>query len=100
MNAVAPTLKQLADEAEFQLTAAKEQLEWFAAIARAIVLDVEHGGGRDTRTLAQLANYLDDTGMTGTDAAIEKFREIATAGCATQKAKSENVSPASAEGAQ
>lgn len=99
MNTPIPTLKELADEAEFQMLAAKDQLDWFAAIARAISRDVEHNAGRDVVVLAQLANYLGDTGAPGTDSAINLFGQIARSESAPQKASASNRG-AAAEGAQ
>ncbi|SEJ50207.1 hypothetical protein [Pseudomonas sp. NFR16] len=99
MNSSIPTLKELADEAEFQMLAARDQLEWFAAIARAISRDVEHNAGRDVVVLAQLANYLGDTGAPGTDSAIDLFGQIARNESAPRKASASNRGAAS-EGAQ
>jgi hypothetical protein len=99
VNTPIPTLKELADEAEFQMLAAKDQLDWFAAIARAISRDVEHNAGRDVVVLAQLANYLGDTGAPGTDSAINLFGQIARSESAPQKASASNRG-AAAEGAQ
>lgn len=77
MNSPIPNLNQLAEEAEFQMLAAKNLLDWFSAIARAISRDVEHNSGRDVAELAQLATYLGDTGVPGTESAIEMFGKIA-----------------------
>ena len=71
-------LKELAEEASFELSAARERLEWFAALARAIARDVEHGEGRDVQLLAQLAKHLGDTGVASTCAAIDQFERIVT----------------------
>lgn len=90
MNAANPTIKDLADEAEFQMLAAKEHLEWFAALARAIVRDAEHNSARDVAILAGLAKYLSDTGITVTDSAIDLFGVIARGGSAPQNHKVPN----------
>lgn len=95
MNGESPTAKDLADEAEFQLICARENLQWLAALARAIAHDAGTGG-RDTKVLVDLVCFLDDTGFSGIDQAIDQFK-TASAGYATQKAKSENVSRTSAE---
>jgi hypothetical protein len=71
------SLETLAQEAEFQLSAAREQFEWFSAIARAIAMNLEQGGGRDVRVLAQLAKYLGDTGAASVGSAAEQFERIA-----------------------
>lgn len=91
MTTSVPTIKNLADEAEFQLICAKEQLEWFGAIARAIARDVEVGGGRDTSVLVDLVNFLDDTNFGSIDQAIDQFKAVSTES-ATQNAESEIVS--------
>ena len=76
MSASIPTMPQLAQEAEFQLLAAKDQLEWITALAVAIHLDYEHGGGRHARSLAGLARYLEDTGFAGVDSAIDEMKKL------------------------
>lgn len=86
----APSVLQLAEEAEFQLTAARDQLEWFGAIARAIVRDVQHGGSQDVAILAQLAKFLDETGLSSVEHAINQFKAIAV-DSAPQNANSEIV---------
>ena len=91
MTTSVPTIKNLADEAEFQLICAKENLSWLAAIARAIARDVEVGGGRDTSVLVDLVNFLDDTNFVSIDQAIDQFKAVSTES-ATQNAESENVS--------
>ncbi|KGF63645.1 hypothetical protein [Pseudomonas lutea] len=98
MNSTIPNLKQLAEEAEFQMAAAKDQLEWFSALARAISRDVEHNAGRDVVVLAHLANYLGDTGAPGTESAIEMFGKIARSESAPQNPDMTNRG-AHAEGA-
>ncbi|WP_268798039.1 hypothetical protein [Pseudomonas huanghezhanensis] len=72
-------MKKLAEDAGFELSAARERLEWFAALARAIARDVEHCEGRDVQLLAQLAKHLGDTGVASADAAIDQFEQIAHA---------------------
>lgn len=76
MNAPIPTMPQLAQEAEFQLLAAKDQLEWITALAGAIHLDYEHDGGRHARSLAALAKFLEDTGFAGIDSAIDEMGKL------------------------
>lgn len=96
MSQLAPTITQLAEEAEFQLICAREQLSWFGAIARAIALDDEHGGGCNVRDLAKLAIFLDDTVPSGIEQAIDSFKQVA----ASQNANNENVARTSAEVSQ
>ena len=91
MTTSVPTIKNLADEAEFQLIAAKENLSWLAAIARAIARDVEVGGGRDTSVLVGLINFLDDTNFGSIEQAIDQFKAVSVE-CATQNAELQNVS--------
>lgn len=85
------TIKGLADEAEFQLIVARENLHWLSALARAIARDVKDAGGRDADCLLGLIGYLDDTGFSGIDEAIDQFKAVST-GVATQNVNSENVS--------
>ena len=92
MNTSIHSVSRLAEEAEFQLTIAHEQLQWFGAIARAIARDAENHGGRDIRILSDLAKYLDDTGLAGIETAIDQFKKIAASHSATQNAELENVS--------
>jgi hypothetical protein len=77
-----PTIKGLADEAEFQLIVARENLQWVSALARAIARDAKDADGRDVERLIGLVSYLDDTGFSGIDDAIDQFK-AASAGVAT-----------------
>jgi hypothetical protein len=90
------TIKDLADDAEFQLTVARENLRWLSALARAIARDVKDAGGRDTECLLGMINFLDDTGFSGIDDAIDLFK-AASADVATQTAGAENVARTPAE---
>lgn len=85
-----PTVKNIAEEAEFQLICARENLQWLAALARAIARD-SAGDDRDTKVLVGLVNYLDDTGFSGIDQAIDNFKS-ASAEYATQTAHNPIVS--------
>lgn len=67
----------IANEAHFQLCAAKEKLDWVVALACAIGLDLKHGHGKRSADLANLAMYLSDTGFVSMDDDIEAFRKIA-----------------------
>ncbi|WP_443696175.1 hypothetical protein [Pseudomonas sp.] len=100
MKTSKPAAIQLAEEAEFQLTIAHEQLQWFGAIARAIARDAENHGGRDIRILSDLAKYLDDTGLAGIETAIDQFKKIAASHSATQNVDNEIVSRTSVEVSQ
>lgn len=75
MNPSCPA--EIAAEAEFQLEAAKQRLDWVLALASAIDLDLEHGRGKRSRDLAALATYLGDTGFADLADTIEEFRKIA-----------------------
>ena len=90
MNREFPTVKDLADEAEFQLVCARENLQWLAALARAIARDAQDAG-RDTKVLVDLVCFLDDTGFSGIDQAIDQFKATSTE-YATQNATSQIVS--------
>lgn len=91
MTAVVPTRPDVAAEAEFQLLACKNQLTWLAALANAIQLDHQYSGGRHALALAELAQYLDDTGFAGVDSAIEEFRLLAETPCAPQNHSNHSV---------
>ncbi len=84
-------IKELADEAEFQVLATIDICNWVAAIARAIARDVETGGGADVPVLADLAKYFDDSGATSLEAAFEQFKKIAALVPAPRSAQIENV---------
>ncbi|CAI8775069.1 MULTISPECIES: helix-turn-helix transcriptional regulator [Pseudomonas] len=71
-----PTVADVAAEAEFQLLAARDHLVWLAGLASAIQLSHVHEGGRNAEALAGLAKFLDDTGFSGVDSAIDMFRQI------------------------
>lgn len=90
-----PSVKNLADEAEFQLIVARENLQWLAALARAIARDAKDKG-QDSECLLGLANYLDDTGFSGIDQAIDKFKSVSS-NVAMRNDETKNESQASAE---
>ncbi len=83
-----PTVADVAAEAEFQLLAARDHLVWLAGLASAIRLSHLHEGGRNVEALAGLAKFLDDTGFTGVDSAIDMFKKISDDHSAPQKATS------------
>lgn len=91
MSAHSKEIKDLADEAEFQVLATMDVCNWIAAIARAIARDVESGGGSDVPVLADLAKYFDDAGATSLEAAFEQFKKIAALVPAPRSEKSQNV---------
>lgn len=78
-----PTMPELAAEAEFQLRAATDQLNWLTALASAIQLDHTHGRGHAAKYLAELAAFLSDTGFNGIESAIDQFKDLHES--ATQK---------------
>ena len=90
MNIKTNEIKELADEAEFQVLATIDICNWVAAIARAIARDVE-AGGVDVPVLADLAKYFDDSGATSLEAAFEQFKKIAALVPAPRSAQIENV---------
>jgi hypothetical protein len=69
-------MPELAAEAEFQLLAATDQLNWLTALASAIQLDHTHGRGRAAKYLAELAEFLSDTGFSGVETAIDQFKVL------------------------
>lgn len=91
MSAQSNEIKDLADEAEFQVLATMDVCNWIAAIARAIARDVESGGGSDVPVLADLAKYFDDAAATSLEAAFEQFKKIAALVPAPRSEKCQNV---------
>ena len=91
MNSPLPTMQEAAQEAEFQLLAAKDLLEWQCALTRAIHLDHLHNGGRSAGALAELAKYFSDTGFGGVYSAIDQFKQLGESEPAPQNPQYENV---------
>ena len=89
MNEPLPTMQEASQEAEFQLCAAKDVLEWQHALIKAIHLDHLHEGGKGIGDLFQLAKYFNDTGFGGVYSAIDQFRVLGES--APQNAQPENV---------
>lgn len=89
MNEPLPTMQQAAQEAEFQLTAAKDVLEWQHALIKAIHLDHLHDGGKGIGALFEVAKFFSDTGFGGVYSAIEQFNALGES--APQNAQFENV---------
>lgn len=89
MNEPLPTMQQAAEEAEFQLRAAKDVLEWQHALINAIHLDHQHGGGKGIATLFEVAKYFSDTGFGGVYSAIDQFKTLGES--APQNEQYENV---------
>ncbi|SFW77489.1 Cro/CI family transcriptional regulator [Pseudomonas sp. NFACC04-2] len=76
MNGPLPTMQEAAQEAEFQLLAAKDVLEWQHALIKAIHLDHLHDGGKGIGALFEVAKYFNDTGFGGVYSAIDQFKEL------------------------
>ncbi|MGY2277415.1 helix-turn-helix domain-containing protein [Pseudomonas monsensis] len=91
MNSPLPTMQEAAQEAEFQLLAAKDLLEWQCALTSAIHLDHLHGGGKAADALAELAKYFSDTGFGGVYSAIDQFKQLGESEPAPQIPQYENV---------
>lgn len=91
MNTNAEQIKDLIEEAEFQLLAHIDICNWVAAIARAIARDVDTGGGADVPVLTDLVKYFDDSGGATLDTAFEQFKKIATLVPAPRSAQFEIV---------
>lgn len=89
MNNPLPTMQEAAQEAEFQLMAAKDVLEWQHALIKAINLDHLHDGGKGIGTLFEVAKYFSDTGFGGVYSAIEQFKVLGES--APQNMQPENV---------
>ncbi|RDL24145.1 Cro/CI family transcriptional regulator [Pseudomonas jessenii] len=91
MNSQLPTMQEAAQEAEFQLLAAKDLLEWQYAPTSAIHLDHLHGDGKSAGALAELAKYFSDTGFGGVYSAIDQFKQLGESEAAPQNQQPENV---------
>lgn len=91
MNIQANEIKELADDAEFQVLATIDICNWVAAIARAIARDVDTGGGADVLVLTDLVKHFDDSGGATLDTAFEQIRKIAALVPAPRSAQPENV---------
>ncbi|MFC6335515.1 hypothetical protein GIR22_08470 [Pseudomonas sp. CCM 7891] len=91
MNTLTEQIKELVEEAEFQMLAHADICSWVAAVARAIARDAESGGGRDVPALTDLVKYFDDSGRATLDDAFEQFKKIASLVPAPQISQSENV---------
>ena len=89
MNNPLPTMQEASQEAEFQLCAAKDVLEWQHALIKAMHLDHLHDGGKGIGDLFQVAKYFNDTGFGGVYSAIDEFRVLGES--APQNAQYENV---------
>lgn len=85
-----PTVADVASEAEFQLMVAKDHLIWLSSLVRAVHLSHTHDRGLHADSLTSLAQFLDDTGFSGVDSEIERFRQIHKDCSAPQKATSRN----------
>ncbi|SEI23642.1 hypothetical protein [Pseudomonas asplenii] len=51
------------DEAQFQLGAAADQIEWIVALGKAIAADAMTGGGKNVKPLLGLLHFLSDTSL-------------------------------------
>ena len=91
MNTNAEQIKDLIEEAEFQILAHIDICNWVAAIARAIARDVDTGGGADVPVLTDLVKYFDDSGGATLDTAFEQIKKIAALVPAPRSAQLENV---------
>lgn len=91
MNTSTPTASQVAAEAEFQLSVAKDFALWMEALSLAIKNAVKHDGGLHVEKLADIANYLACDAVPGIETAIANFAAIAEADSAPQNAINENV---------
>lgn len=89
MNEPLPTMQEASQEAEFQLCAAKDVLEWQHALIKAMHLDHLHDGGKGIGDLFQVAKYFNDTGFGGVYSAIDQFKQLGES--APQNAQYENV---------
>ena len=91
MNGPLPTMQEASQEAEFQLCAAKDVLEWQHALIKAMHLDHLHDGGKGIGDLFQVAKYFSDTGFGGVYSAIDQFKELGETEPAPRFEIAENV---------
>lgn len=89
MNEPLPTMQEASQEAEFQLCAAKDVLEWQHALIKAMHLDHLHDGGKGISALFEVAKYFNDTGFGGVYSAIDQFKQLGES--APQNTQLENV---------
>lgn len=89
MNGPLPTMQEASQEAEFQLCAAKDVLEWQHALIKAMHLDHLHDSGKGVGALFEVAKYFNDTGFGGVYSAIDQFKVLGES--APQNSQSENV---------
>lgn len=89
MNEPLPTMQEAAQEAVFQLLAAKDVLEWQHALIKAMSLNHLHDGGKGICVLFEVAKYFSDTGFGGVYSAIDQFRVLGES--APQSTQPENV---------
>ena len=76
MNGPLPTMQEASQEAEFQLCAAKDVLEWQHALIKAMHLDHLHDSGKGIGALFEVAKYFSDTGFGGVYSAIDQFKVL------------------------
>ena len=76
MNGPLPTMQVASQEAEFQLCAAKDVLEWQHALIKAMHLDHLHDSGKGIGALFEVAKYFSDTGFGGVYSAIDQFKVL------------------------
>lgn len=91
MNTNAEQIKDLIEEAEFQILAHMDICKWLAAVARAIARDVDTGGGADVPVLAELVKYFEDSGGATLETAFDQIKKIAALVPAPRSAQLENV---------
>lgn len=79
MNNQLPKASEVAAEAEFQLSVAKECFDWIEAVAMSIEAAVSNEGGikPDVLALANLVRHLSYQSAEGAETAIEKFKATA-----------------------
>jgi hypothetical protein len=75
----APTAKQVAEEASFQLEYSNEFTGWMLSLMRAITLDCEHENGRNAKELADLGLYLAEMQKGDVESACTKVNAGLTA---------------------
>lgn len=79
------TVKDVAQEAEFQLGCARDVSNWHAALNDAMVQALREKRPEAAITLGELSNFLYETTIAGLESSIDDFSELAAQKLAPQK---------------
>lgn len=71
----APSYKQVADDAVFQVDCGREFADWMFALMTAIRDDQEHSSGRNSAALSNLGVYLSESHLADTERDFDRLTE-------------------------